>query len=71
MSEKELEARFGCRVKDLSVESVKALGEVALAYREMAKTLLRYTHVSREQSLALTKLEESMLWSTEAIIRER
>ena len=37
--------------------------------KEMAKIILMYTPQSREQSLALTKLEESVMWSNASIAR--
>lgn len=37
--------------------------------KEFANMLLEFTPQSREQSLALTKLEESVMWANSAIAR--
>lgn len=37
--------------------------------REMALNIIRFTPPSREQSLALTKLEEAIFWANAAIAR--
>lgn len=37
--------------------------------KALAELIMRYTPKSREQSLALTKLEESIFWANAAIAR--
>lgn len=37
--------------------------------RELAELIVQYTPSSREQSLALTKLEEAVMWANAAIAR--
>jgi hypothetical protein len=37
--------------------------------RELADLIVQYTPASREQSLALTKLEEAVMWANAAIAR--
>ena len=46
-------------------ESVRA------AAREMTVRVLSVAEPSRERSLALTKIEEAMMWANAAIARER
>ena len=37
--------------------------------KELATTIVNFTPVSREQSLALTKLEEAIMWANASIAR--
>lgn len=41
------------------------------AARTMAVSVLQVAEPSRERSLALTKIEEAMMWANAAIARER
>lgn len=44
-------------------------GELRAAAKELSIMVLRYTPPSREQSLALTKLEEAIMFANAAIAR--
>jgi hypothetical protein len=52
--------------KDGQAERYKAMRDNA---KDMAMTILSFTPPSREQSLALTKLEEVVFWANAAIAR--
>ncbi len=39
------------------------------AGRQLAEIIAKYTPTSREQSLAITKIEESVMWANAAIAR--
>ena len=45
-------------------------GKVRMACKEAADQILSLTPPGREQSLAITKLEEVMFWSNAAIARD-
>ena len=48
-----------------------AHSNVRFACREAAKLFLATVPAGREQSLAITKLEEAMMWANAGIARER
>jgi hypothetical protein len=52
-------------------EVAAAHEEIREASRHFAETLLQLTYSSREQSLALTKIEEAMFWANAAIARNQ
>lgn len=70
IDEAELEKRFTHHPpKD---DFIAALHEMARRkYRELAEGLVNSTPASREQSLALTHLEESLMWANAAIARNQ
>jgi len=37
--------------------------------KELARLIMAYSHPSREQSLALTKVEEAIMWANAGIAR--
>ena len=63
----ELELRFTTRIlNDEEIEHQVALGETG---KELAYLIDEHVPISREQSLALTKLEEAIFWANAGIAR--
>jgi hypothetical protein len=63
----ELENRFTYHEPgELQIKAFKAIREQAL---DLAETIASLTPESREQSLAITKLEEVVMWANAAIAR--
>lgn len=65
----EIESRFGCSAfspvgRDIRVQTVAAEA------RSLAMTVCGLCPASRERSLALTKLEESVMWARASIARD-
>lgn len=54
---------------DLNEEQLVRLGNLGAQFRSMAETVVYRTPASREQSLALTALEEASFWASAAIAR--
>lgn len=50
------------------IDSIEELRAIAKTYGSL---IIRDTPMSREQSLALTKLEESVMWAVKAIVLPR
>lgn len=71
MDKSEITDRFHCKaVAQLRTpEAAERLASVLGGYRSMVDMLLGSLPEGRELYLAVTKLEESMLWATEAITR--
>jgi DNA-binding transcriptional regulator YhcF (GntR family) len=61
-----IEKRFSS-VGELSPETALRVHTIRTAYQEMARELIQALPASREQSLALTALEESSMWAVKAI----
>jgi hypothetical protein len=51
-------------------EQIKRIESVREAYKKVIPVLLNKTKQSREQSIAITKLEESLMWATKSIALE-
>ncbi len=66
----EINRRFDF-VNDLVPEQTKACITVRKATKQLAKTITRNTPICREQSLAITKLEEALHFTIAAIVRPR
>ena len=66
----EINRRFDF-VHDLVPEQTEACITVRKAAKQLAKTITRNTPVCREQSLAITKLEEALHFAIAAIVRPR
>lgn len=67
MDQKEIETRFTYHPpKEGQPEKYGHLREVALG---LAVLILNYCPESREKSLAITKLEETVMWANAAIAR--
>lgn len=67
MNIEELNKRFTYHPpKNDQVERYQTIRDVG---KEFAKTIASFTPESREQSLALTKLEECVMWANAAIAR--
>ena len=66
----EINRRFDF-VSDLVPEQTEACIQVRKITKQLAKTVTRNTPVSREQSLAITKLEEALHFAIAAIVRPR
>lgn len=52
-------------------EKVVAIEEVRNYFKQAAHTVIGLVPSSREQSLALTKLEEALMWAVAGIARQR
>ncbi len=65
---REIDRRFDF-VSDLVPEKTEACIRVRRAAKQMAKNIVWDTPVCREQSLALTKLEEALHFAIAAIVR--
>ncbi len=66
----EINRRFDF-VNDLVPEQTEACITVRKTTKQLAKTITRNTPVCREQSLAITKLEEALHFAIAAIVRPR
>jgi len=53
---------------DEQIDNIEALRDAARVY---AKALAEYTPSSREQSLAATHLEDSVMWAVKSIVLPR
>jgi hypothetical protein len=72
VTQEELERRFGIRSKpEVTVLHREKVFEVHKQFRALAGFVCRQTEVSREQALALTKLEEALVWTLTSIERDR
>jgi len=68
MTDEELNRRFTYHVLDATdIKSFRMIRDVA---KIMAAQINLYVPEGREQSLALTKLEEAMMWASAAIARK-
>lgn len=63
-----LKERFGHR--NLDDEQFKRVCDIQNQFMALAQVILESTPVGREQSLALTKLEEACMFAVKAISRE-
>jgi hypothetical protein len=63
----ELEVRFAYHAPDDAAK--QAHGAVRKACHELAAHIVQYAPQGREQALALTKVEEAMMWANAAIAR--
>ena len=67
---REIDRRFDF-VNDLGVEQTQACIRLRAMTKKLAKAIARDTPVCREQSLAITKLEEALHFTIAAIVRPR
>lgn len=51
-------------------EQIKRIELVREVYHNVAKSLHSYTKNSREQSIAVTELETSLMWAIKSIVKE-
>lgn len=65
---RELDKRFSFHPADDDAASCHEA--VRAAARRLALSVLQATEPGREQSLALTKIEEAMMWANASIARE-
>lgn len=65
---REIDRRFDF-VKDLGYEQTEACIRVRAMAKQLARTIGRDTPRGREQSLAITKLEEALHFAIAAIVR--
>lgn len=64
----EIEARFGCSAYSSVGRDIRSQA-VAAEARSLAMTVCGLCPDSRERSLALTRLEESVMWARASIAR--
>ena len=57
-------------IKPKNEEQRQRIELVREAYHNVAKSLHRYTKNSREQSIAVTELETSLMWAIKSIVKE-
>ena len=55
------------KVTPESLDVVEAFKELRVAAREFGDIIFDNTEVSREQSLALTHVEEALMWATKQV----
>lgn len=72
VTQEELERRFGLRSKPevTPIHRDKVIS-IHKQFRTLAGFICQQTNPSREQSLALTKLEESLVWTLTLVERDR
>ena len=68
LSDDEFQLRFGYH-KPQDAATVDAHEKVRSLCRELAEGICSITFTSREQSLALTAIEEAMMWANAGIAR--
>lgn len=70
MSREELEARLLYSPTARAEGKVPRYESIRSTAVELGVSILAYTPESREQSIAITKLEEALMWAIAAIARE-
>jgi hypothetical protein len=61
--------RYDPKGNTLTPEREKAIIAVSAAASDLAAVLAQYLHEGRETSLAMTKLDECVMWATKSITR--
>lgn len=69
ITERELRNRFTYHPPKVELDQISKYEEIRSSGLAFARFLLIMTPESREQSLAITKLEESMFWANAAVAR--
>ena len=69
ISDEEIESRFSF-VPALSADKVVQIGALSLAFIDIAKLICLHTQPGREQSLALTNLQQAKYWAETAVISD-
>jgi hypothetical protein len=68
MVEKLSESRFRITYRDLSVMEAQLVADIKRMAEGLAK-LIDLAPTGRERALAMTKLEESVMWATKSITK--